>query len=67
MTNFELVQNLLQKVDQMENDLKSLRDNTGLLSKDAINSTLSTIIDLNQKLWDIDKALEKENMGNVNL
>ena len=65
MTNFELVQNLLQRLEQMESELKSLRDNTGQLSKEAINSTLSTVIDLNQNLWKIDKTLAAENMGDV--
>lgn len=65
MTNFELVQNLLQRLEQMESELKSLRDNTGQLSKEAINSTLSTVIDLNQNLWKIDKSLADENMGDV--
>ena len=65
MTNFELVQNLLQRLEKMENDLKSLRDNTGQLSKEAINSTLSTVIDLNQNLWKIDKTLDEEGMGDV--
>jgi len=65
MTNFELVQSLLQRLEQMESDLKSLRDNTDQLSKEAINSALSTVIDFNQKLWNIDKSLAKENMGDV--
>lgn len=67
MTNFELVQNLLKKVDQIESDLKSLRDNVGMDSKKAINAALSITTDLNQKIWEIDKSLDKENLGNESI
>ncbi len=65
MTNFELIKDLLQRVEAVENDLRYLRDTSEPLTINAIDASLSVIKELYQKLGDIDQALEDERMGYV--
>lgn len=63
MTNFEKVQKLMQTAEKMENDLKRMRDTTDILTKQAINESLRTLIILNQNLWTLDKCLDDDKQG----
>ena len=65
MTNFELIEDLLRRVESVENDLVYLRDTSELLTKDAIDASLIVIKELTRKLKDIDQALEDEKTGYV--
>jgi hypothetical protein len=65
MTNFELIENLLGRVESVENDLLYLRDTSEPLTMDAIDASLIVIKELSRKLKDIDQALEDEKTGYV--
>ena len=65
MTNFELIEDLLGRVESVENDLLYLRDTSEPLTKGAIDASLIVIKELSRKLKDIDQALEDEKTGYV--
>ncbi len=65
MTNFELINDLVKRLEEMEYDLNCLKDCSEPLTKEAVNASLPLIKDLYQKLLDIDKALEEDKMGYV--
>jgi len=65
MTNSELIEDLLHRVDSVENDLVYLRDTSEPLTKGAIDASLIVIKELTRKLKDIDQALEDEKTGYV--
>jgi hypothetical protein len=65
MTNFELMNDLVLRLRDMESDLEYLRDTSEPLTADAIDKSLTMITELYVKLKDIDKALEYEKMGYV--
>lgn len=65
MTNFELIEDLLRRVESVESDLVYLRDTSEPLTRDAIDSSLIVIKELSRKLKDIDQALEDEKTGYV--
>ncbi len=65
MTNFELIQDLLRRVGDVEKDLHYLRDTAEPLTIEAIDKTLLNIKELGQSLIDVDMALEKEKTGYI--
>ena len=65
MTNFELIEDLLRRVESVENDLVYLRNTSEPLTIDAIDASFTVIKELYQKLRDIDRALEDEKTGYV--
>jgi hypothetical protein len=65
MTNFELIQDIIQRIEGVENDLKDLRDTSEPVTTQAIDKSLIIIDELYRKLSDIDQALEDEKMGYV--
>ncbi|HNX25286.1 MAG TPA: hypothetical protein PKG60_14665 [Spirochaetota bacterium] len=65
MTNFELIQDLVKRVEEIESDLKYLRDSSEPLTSEAIDSSLSVIKELYRKLQNIDQALEDEKTGYI--
>ena len=65
MTNFELIQDLIRRIQDVENDLRYLRDTAEPLTIDAIDKSLLNIKELGQSLCDIDMALEKEKTGYI--
>lgn len=65
MTNFELIQDLLQRVETIENDLSYLREGSEPLTAAAVDASITVIKKLYNKLKDVDQALEDEKMGYV--
>ncbi len=65
MTNFELIQDLLLRINDVENDLKYLRETSLPVTSGAIDKSLLTIAELCRNLGDVDMALEKEKTGYV--
>jgi len=65
MTNFELIQDLLLRINDVENDLKYLRETSLPVTAEAIDKSLQTIAELYRDLGDVDMALEKEKTGYV--
>ena len=65
MTNFELINDLIKRIREVEDDLKYLRDKSEPLTTHAIDKSLSVIDELYLKLKDIDSALEEDKMGYV--
>lgn len=65
MTNFELIQDLVKRVEEIESDLKYLKDSSEPLTSEAIDSSLSVIKELYRKLQNIDQALEDEKTGYI--
>jgi hypothetical protein len=63
MNNFEHLQILMQKLDQVEDGLKVLRDHVEVETKPVINSSIATAQAMRERLWQVDKALEKEMSG----
>ena len=63
MTKFELIQNLIIKISEVESDLKYLNDTSEPMTSDAIEKCLVVIAELYQKLQDLDNSLEKEKEG----
>lgn len=65
MTNFELVEDLLRRIESVENDLVYLGDTSEPLTRSAIDASLIVIKELCRKLRDIDQALEDEKTGYI--
>jgi len=65
MTNFELIQDLIIRVKEVESDLLYLKDTSEPLTTDAIEKTILIIKELYDNLMTVDKALEDEKMGYV--
>lgn len=65
MTNFELIQEHIQRIKEMEDDLKYLRETSEPATIEAIDNTLSVISVLYINFMKIDKALEDDKTGYV--
>lgn len=63
MNNFGHLQGLMQKLDQVEDGLKALRDQVEIRTKPAINAAIAAAQATRGSLWQVDKALEKEAGG----
>lgn len=63
MNNFDHLQTLMQKLDQVEDGLKVLRDQVDVKTKPAINASIAAAQAMRGSLWQVDKALEKEVSG----
>ncbi|HKP94558.1 MAG TPA: hypothetical protein VJ385_02260 [Fibrobacteria bacterium] len=63
MNNLEHLQALMQKLDQVEDGLKVLRDGVDVQTKPAINASIAAAQAMRGSLWQLDKALEKERSG----
>lgn len=60
MNNFDHLQSLMQKLDQVEDGLKAMRDQVDVKTKPAINAAIAAAQATRGSLWLVDKALEKE-------
>lgn len=67
MTNYKVVSFCVGDIAELEQKLKSLRDNCGEEVKTAINNTLRISGEMYQLLHNIDKALEKEGTGGLSI
>jgi hypothetical protein len=59
MDNFKRLHAIFDGLNNMENELKSLRDNVSLETKQAINGALACISPVRDALWKVDGALAK--------
>ncbi len=63
MNNFDHLDALMKKADEIEDGLKRMRDTVALETKPAINRAIGCVQPLRDGLWLVDKALEKEYGG----
>ena len=63
MNNFDHLDALMRKVDEIENGLQRMRDTVDLPTKPAINRALGCVQTMRDGLWLVDRALEKEYSG----
>jgi len=67
MTNYEAVSLCISDLGKIESRLKSIRDNCGSDVKTEINKALRISDGLYQPLHEVDKALEKDGTGALEL
>ena len=67
MTNYEAISICQTELNQIESRLRAIRDNSGEKTKKEINLALTFAGALNENLWAVNKALEKEKLGNEEL
>ena len=63
MNNFDHLDALMRKTEEIESSLQRMRDNVDVPTKPAINRALSCVQTMRDGLWLVDKALEKEYGG----
>ena len=63
MNNFDHLDTLMKKADDIESSLQRMRDTVDTPTKLAINRALGCVQTMRDGLWLVDKALEKEYGG----
>lgn len=63
MNNFDHLDALMRKTEEIESSLQRMRDNVDVPTKPAINRALGCVQTMRDGLWLVDKALEKEYGG----
>ncbi len=63
MNNFDHLQALMKKLDQVEDGLKVLRDHVDAATKPVINASIAAAQAMRGSPWQVNRALEKEVRG----